>query len=1361
MEFPTDAKFSNVELAPNIGASGLLYVPVKNIYSEFGDAVTLNSVFDIHPDISGSIYRKEPILRYNKLRETWEINPYFLESNSISASGGTVPSQTDIEDTNIPIEQEDTPPDSIPDEDITGETNPLKIVVTGLDESFYFESFYLKLNEYTSRNVAVQVNNTTESQIEVTVSLDDNAYVKLKGNNTPLIFEQNKQSIRYFTIQQKTGINKNSFTNDLNDTINITLRSVSFDDVKASMDILYNQEAGLTSLYTIDFNEDFFDSNFILSSSTLVSADVPITITNTSVLDMNITTAVGDNNNVELTTDDLGFYNFIIPARTTATRIIQIKQIDNAPLLSTGGFEEVSFRFTSEDFSLDATKTLTVIYEIIQVPNIILREGPFITGKFELSKDGTASDSFKVTLSKVFSQDINLSISISSSDYVDISPKELSFLADELTTKTITIFQTAGVELDGNIGESLIMTFEENTTSVGVETVTQTLNITYTHVDSPELPGAYITFNDNFSSTNFEDVNSALVPAVINNFSGFRQNDILYVLYKGTFLNLEPAVTDSDGQIWKIICKDMITVQAENAYVLMQIRGITILASSGHLAIADLRFMILRDGIFYQLNTLDGASGLTTYLEVNGISATFEENLINGTIEMGNAEFFYRFEDTLVLSEFKLPSSDSDTSALLMMRKGMIKSSVSMIPSSSNSLIDNNIYSSEVIDSWMQFDENNFANPVAFFSTVKMSGNVIITPGDMLAAYVVDSLGNYEIRGVSSTDYTSTSGMGVIPWTYPGESSPVNVLETTIFTNALQSTEFIKFRLFKKEPYVLEGIIVLAGNSVYELAQELPVGGLNGLTGGMYSQGPNDSNIFFIGRFTTVLNGPYDDFSFNVTMDDMKKEGIFVDGTTSQLNKIKAYRSQNYTAVQISPGIWLSNTTLDGALFVNSPLSYKEFYSIRLMSNVDKVQINLDGVPVQTQVSINLNRGYNWVGYTMFKAETLSNIFKLNGNTRLDPANSLKAIITRDQGSALVSNGGFFGSLSQMRPGGAYVLYVDPSLPDGTSITLNYPSTYNTTTVQNPSGFFKVTSFVNPLPDIIGDTYIFISDTEFGIAFVNLYNNTVAGIKTIGNYTGFGVHDTTMTLIDPQTIEIGNLGSFIPSFTGLDGILTSVQVKAGFTALDGTNIDAANGILDFVLRKNPNPLAFSDTEAVDYKLSEIGGLLPSAQSPPFKFTAVVDQNIPDSVQTFFGNFTPVIPSTPQNPVVFQMTKLENNKLQIQINLRKIIGSNENSKFTVIELFFDTVNFGEADNESDIPAATTDNVSIISPQLIPFSILQAQGNAFQYISVDGVSFGNSPLVFEVAYITASDNILIKTNSYVIDSNFAKYTIPEFL
>ena len=77
---------------------------------------------------------------------------------------------------------------------------------------------------------------------------------------------------------------------------------------------------------------------------------------------------------------------------------------------------------------------------------------------------------------------------------------------------------------------------------------------------------------------------------------------------------------------------------------------------------------------------------------------------------------------------------------------------------------------------------------------------------------------------------------------------------------------------------------MLPGNSVYELAQELPVGGINGITGGMYSENPSTANIY-IGRFSTVLNGPYDDFSFNVTLDSLTKEHISVDSKCKSITK--------------------------------------------------------------------------------------------------------------------------------------------------------------------------------------------------------------------------------------------------------------------------------------------------------------------------------------------------------------------------------------------------------------------------------------------------------------------------------------------
>lgn len=1119
MEFSTDAKFSNLEFAPNSGSLGLLYAPVKNIYSEFGDSVKLNSVFDVYPGISGEHYRKEPVLRFNKLRQSWEINPYFLESNFISS------------------------------------------------------------------------------------------------------------------VQQEPDV---------------------------------------------DEDDD-------------------------------------DTNNPEDTQDT------------------------------------------------------------IQVPNIVLSSGMFETGSFELGGNGIGQ--FDLSLNKAYTDAIVLRVTLlnngtAATDFFsflengDSFNKDFTFMPGE-TTKTVLIYEKSNAvdKYTGNTNVSVVINEVIPVgVLIGILPYTFDINVTYDPSDNIP-PTAYITFNDNFSPTNFEDINSSLIPAILNDLDDFLPNDIVYVLYKGSLLNLDIAVTDSEDNSWKIIGKDAITSDAISGtkYVLMQIRGITLLTSSGRLPINQLKFVLLREGVLYNLTALETATGLTPYLNVTGIGATLDDNLINNTIDMQVPETFYIFTTSLTPSEFTLSNAE-DTLSLLMNR-GMMKISKEPILSSSNktmnNLVDNNVYTTEVIDSWMLFEENNFANPIAFYSTVKMSGNVIIEPGDMLAAYVIDSLGNIEIRGVSSTDYTTTSGAGVIPWTYPGETNPVNILETTIFTNALKSTEFIKFRLFKKDPYIVNGEIMLPGNSVYELAQELPVGGINGITGGMYSENPSTANIFYIGRFSTVLNGPYDDFSFNVTLDSLTKEHIFVDGDVSQLPKIKAYRSQYYTAVQVSNGVWLSNTTSDGNLFVNSPLNFKEFYSVRLMPNVTKVNINIDGYPIKTQISINLRRGYNWVGYTMFRTETLQNVFQLESNTRLNPSDSLKAIITRDQGSVLVSNGNFFGSLSQMKPGGAYVLYINPSLPEDTLITLNYPATYNTSTVQNPSGYFKIDSIVNPLPNLIGDMYIYISDTEFGIAFINREDGTIGGIKTIGSYTGFGVHDTTMALIDPQTIEINDLGSVVSDFGGLSGFLTSIQLKAGFTALNGTTIDGANGVLDFVIRKIPDPLSFSDTEAVDYKLSEIGGLLPTEQSPPFKFTAIVSETVPETIQAFFGNFTPVVPATPEPLVVFQILQNENNKLQIQINLRKIIGSDENSKFNIFEIFFDNVDFGNADSENDVPVSTTDNVTIISPAILPFSILQAQGNVIQYVSIDSIPFGNNPIILEVEYITAPNTISIDNKSYITDVNYGKYTIPEFL
>ena len=1114
MEFPTDAKFSNVELAPEKGASGILYVPVKNNVQSYYPNFQPVSVFDKHPDHGTGTYRKEPVLRYNNLREVWEINPYFLESNYIS-SAVQEPDSNDNDDSDV----DDI---ALPTLVVTNKT-PIELDGPGT----------------VHNNLTLSLSKEYDAEITIQIDIDTN-----------------------------------------------------------------------TSSYL-----EFIDASGVIFSSLTI---------------IGITFSAG-------------------------------------------------------------------------------QKGPITIPLVEKTHGHVMTDSLNETI---------------------------SFTATE-------------------------------TTNIGIETLTFNMNIV--NDVRPQ-----IAFVDNFSSTNFEDVNSALVPAILGDFSGFQTGDILYTLYNtetgGASLTLDTCLEDEP---LCIVSKDLITVQGEFAYVLLQIRGITDLANKNDkLQIADLRFALLREGVFYNMNVKQGANGLTTFLTTTGISKVFEQNLHNGTIQMGNVDYFLQFESTIEISEFAIQDPLAQVSnSLLMMRTGVAKAPMMKkqgMNKTMNALVDNNVYTSEVIDSWMYFDENKYANPISFYSTVKISEHVVITPGDMLAAYVLDSTGNIEIRGVTNTDYNTTSGQGVIPWTYEGETEAVNILETTVFTNSLKSTEFIKFRLFKKDPFILDGETLLEGNSVYELAEELPVGGIKGITGGMYSEGPDQANIFYIGRFTTVLNGPFDDFSFNVEVENPTKEHIFVDGSTSVLSKIKAYRSQDYTAVQVANGVWLSNTTSTGALFANAPLSYKEFYSVRLNDGINTVTLNIDGFPIKSQVDIVLKPGYNWIGYTMFRNETIDNVFKLNDTTVMDNPSALKAIITRDQGSALVNNGQFYGSLTQLRPGGAYVLYIDKNAQP---FNLHYPATYSTTTIQEPSGYFKIDSMVNPLTNIIGDAYVYISPSqtqdasEFGIMFLDPNDSSaVTGIKVNGDYTGFGVHNSSMTLLDPQDIEIADIGDFINGFVGVSGNLTSMQIKAGFTTLDGINVNGVNGVLDFVVKKNPDPLSFSDTEPVYYTLSTIGGLLDENKKPPFEFTGtLVDiSEVPVAVQTFVGDFVPVVPVVPEDPIVFKVSEgTTANSTQVEVRLRNIIGSDEHSKFNVMELFFDNENFGEADqdpntNDEIIQIDPSDKVNVLSPPSFPFNILQAQGNAIQLISAEGIPFGTQPIVLEIPYNVSTPN----SNSYIADKNYGKYTIPEF-
>ena len=47
-----------------------------------------------------------------------------------------------------------------------------------------------------------------------------------------------------------------------------------------------------------------------------------------------------------------------------------------------------------------------------------------------------------------------------------------------------------------------------------------------------------------------------------------------------------------------------------------------------------------------------------------------------------------------------------------------------------------------------------------------------------------------------------------------------------------------------------------------------------------------------------------------------------------------------------------------------------------------------------------------------------------------------------------------------------------------------------------------------------------------------------------------------------------------------------------------------------------------------------------------------------------------------------------------------------------------------------------------------------------MSLDGVEFGEIPVVFWLFFESAPGTISISPNSYIADANYGKYTIPEF-
>lgn len=71
--------FSSVQIIPDEHARGVISIPIKNIYKE--KPFTPNSVYDVHPDSGAGKYRYQSFIRYNNLREEWEIHPYFIQNH--------------------------------------------------------------------------------------------------------------------------------------------------------------------------------------------------------------------------------------------------------------------------------------------------------------------------------------------------------------------------------------------------------------------------------------------------------------------------------------------------------------------------------------------------------------------------------------------------------------------------------------------------------------------------------------------------------------------------------------------------------------------------------------------------------------------------------------------------------------------------------------------------------------------------------------------------------------------------------------------------------------------------------------------------------------------------------------------------------------------------------------------------------------------------------------------------------------------------------------------------------------------------------------------------------------------------------
>jgi len=728
---------------------------------------------------------------------------------------------------------------------------------------------------------------------------------------------------------------------------------------------------------------------------------------------------------------------------------------------------------------------------------------------------------------------------------------------------------------------------------------------------TPPPPPATMTQVDfgTYSTSNFKSSNVAIVPVTLNTIQdssiSFVEGDEIYTSYPASSIDLAQKGFTYNNVDYTLISKDIASKTGGSSFALLQVRGIDALGVSS-IDVSKLLFIVKRGDSIFKAEP-KANTNLTQKLLTDGISNGF--NLLNA--EMGtSAEDFFNFE--LGSASF-VEKSTNNQSSLSRSRIGMSRVTKSIASPSVN------------IDTWLNFDENQFSNPVTVYATVKQQDQVVLTANDKLAAYV-----NGELRGVSSKLLNIDGN---------------NVFEITVFTNATNTTDFVNFKLYKHTAYES-----MTDRSVYNLEEQVT---LSGISGGRYSIGTGEQLVFILGYFEKLLNGPFDDFSFNVDLDDPSKENVF----GGSLNDITSYRNQEFTAIKAG-SLWLSSNTGFGN-FSDLPMTNTTFYSIRLAQGVSSTTIAISGKPIGINKAINMKAGYNWIGYTSAVKQSLGDVWN-NAQTDINASGNLVGITTRSDGAALYTSTvadvpQFIGSLSEMKPGGSYVIYIKQDT------TLVYDSLFKQGTVEIVQGDFNVSSFVNPL---VGTDLRKVSLDANGVLGA-LLSNGVTVSQDFG-YNAFGEYETDWLQVStPFGVVISD---------NLKGNITHMKINVGFTTgTDGLSAMGANGVIDYKLETLAAVLNMGQETNQVYVVSEIPNELPV--SAPFAFSASKDfvlPAIPDEAATEIkqANVRIVKNTTDKQIEVylepFTGTTITSGEISIK-DLPLCISSNEISEASVTQL----------------------------------------------------------------------------------------------